>query len=52
VIAKDVQRRYGVHYVGRLPEVKERFFAISLERRVKHPAVVAILEGARESFFK
>lgn len=52
VIASDIQRRYGVHYVGRLSEVKERFFAMSLERKIKHPAVVAILEGARESFFK
>jgi len=52
VIATDIQRKYGVHYVGRLPDVKERFYAISLERRIKHPAVAAILEGARESFFK
>lgn len=52
VIAQDIQRKYGVHYVGRIPQVKERFYAISLERRIKHPAVAAILEGAREGFFK
>lgn len=52
VIAQDIQRRYNLQYVGRIREVKERFYAISLERRVKHPAVVEILEGARESFFK
>jgi len=52
VIASDIQREYRVHYVGRIPEIRERFYAISLERRIKHPAVAAILEGAREGFFK
>ena len=52
VIAQDVQRRYGLRYVGRLPEIKERFYAISLDRRIKHPAVSAILEQARASFFR
>jgi LysR family transcriptional activator of nhaA len=52
VIAQDVQRRYGLRYVGRLPEIKERFYAISLDRKIKHPAVNAILEQARASFFR
>ncbi len=52
VIAQDVQRRYGLRYVGRLPEIKERFYAISLDRKIKHPAVSAILEQARTSFFR
>ena len=52
VIAQDVQRRYGLRYVGRLPEIKERFYAISLDRKIKHPAVSAILEQARASFFR
>jgi len=52
VIAQDVQRRYGLRYVGRLPEIKERFYAISLDRKIKHPAVNAILEQARTSFFR
>ncbi|MGW8180259.1 MAG: LysR family transcriptional regulator, partial [bacterium] len=29
VIAQDVQRRYSLRYVGRLPEIKERFYTIS-----------------------
>jgi LysR family transcriptional activator of nhaA len=52
VIAEDVKRRYGLEYVGRLVEIKDRFYAISLERRVKHPAVVSILERARETIFR
>lgn len=52
IIAQDVQRTYGLRYVGRLPEIKERFYAISLDRKIKHPAVSAILEQARTSFFR
>lgn len=52
VIAQDVQRRYKLTYIGRLPEIKERFYAISLDRKIKHPAVSAILEQARSSFFR
>jgi len=34
--------------VGRLDEVRERYFAISVERRLKHPAVIAISAAANE----
>ena len=52
VIAEAVQRNFALQYVGRLPEIKERFYAISLERKIKHPAFVAILENARETFLR
>jgi LysR family transcriptional activator of nhaA len=44
----DVKRRYGVACIGRTTEITEEFFAISVERRIKHPCVVAITEGARD----
>jgi LysR family transcriptional activator of nhaA len=37
--------------VGRAPEVKERIYAVSAERRLKHPAVVAITDDARRELF-
>jgi LysR family transcriptional activator of nhaA len=37
--------------VGRIPGIRERFYAISVERRLKHPAVVAITEAARTELF-
>jgi LysR family transcriptional activator of nhaA len=37
----------GLVVVGRTDAVRERFFAISPERRLKHPAVVAISQRAR-----
>jgi LysR family transcriptional regulator, transcriptional activator of nhaA len=32
-------------------EVRERFYAISVERKLKHPAVVAISEAAQQHLF-
>jgi len=47
VIARDVQRQYAVKVIGQVENVRERFFAISLDRKLKHPAVVAISEAAK-----
>lgn len=51
VLEADVARQYGVQVVGRVPEVRERFYAISVERKLKNPAVVAISEAARHDLF-
>ncbi len=50
-IDAEVQKQYGVHLVGRLSHVRERFYAISVERRLKHPAVIAICESAKKELF-
>jgi LysR family transcriptional regulator, transcriptional activator of nhaA len=50
-VEKEVCRQYGVSVIGRAPEVKERFYAVSVERRLKNPAVIAISEVAREQLF-
>lgn len=50
-IEPEIRRQYGVSVVGRADEVRERFYAISVERRLKHPAVLAISQAARESLF-
>jgi LysR family transcriptional activator of nhaA len=51
VVERAVCRQSGVRVVGRLPEVRERFYAISAERRLKHPAVVAISSAAKADLF-
>ncbi len=51
VIEKEVRRQYQVHVIGRLPEVRDRFYAVSVGRRLEHPAVAAISEAAREKLF-
>lgn len=50
-IAEEIARQYGVQEIGRTAEVRERFYAISAERRLKHPAVIAISQAARERLF-
>ena len=51
VIAREIVRQYGVKLVGRTEGPVERFFAISAERRLKHPGVVAISAAARSELF-
>ncbi|MGL4552303.1 MAG: LysR family transcriptional regulator [Gemmataceae bacterium] len=46
-----VCRQYEVELVGRLGSVREQFYVVSAERRLKHPAVVAISDAAREKLF-
>ncbi len=47
--AGEVMRQTGAVEVGQTLEIRERFFAISVERRLSHPAVVAVSEAARRS---
>lgn len=51
VVQEEIRRAYSVRAVGRLEAVRERFYAISVERKLKHPAVVAISERARTELF-
>jgi len=50
-IEAEVESQYNAVCIGRADELKERFYAISVERRVLHPVVAAIMETARESLF-
>jgi len=50
-IADDVRRRYGVQQVGELEGIRERFYAITVERRLANPAVIAISDSARHGLF-
>lgn len=51
VIESDIETQYGVKAIGRSKEIIEEFFAISIERRVTHPCVVAIAGAARTKLF-
>ena len=50
-VEDHVRDKYGVEVIARTDEVRERFYAISAERRIKHPAVAAITMAAREDLF-
>ncbi len=47
----EISQMYRVQILGQVPNVQERFYAISPERKLKHPAIVAITERARETIF-
>lgn len=50
-VEQDVLDKYGVEVIGRTEEITERYYLISPERRIKHPAVTAITEHARNDLF-
>ena len=51
ILEKHLTRLHRVKVLGRTDAVRNRFYAISVERRLKHPAVVAICETARRELF-
>jgi LysR family transcriptional activator of nhaA len=51
VLEKQFRQERKLRVVGRVDTVRNRFFAISVERKLKHPAVVAICETARHELF-
>jgi LysR family transcriptional activator of nhaA len=50
-IAGYVIERYQVAVVGHIDSVRERLFAITTERRLTHPAIVAVSQTARSEIF-
>ncbi len=51
VVEIEIMRQYDVEIVGRIEAVQERFYAITRRSKLKHPAMTAILENARENLF-
>ena len=45
-VQSEIQERYGCYLIGRISELQEQFYAITAQRRIKHPAIIAILEKA------
>lgn len=52
VVENEVRREQNLRVVGRTDQVRERFYAISVEEKLKHPAVLAIWEAARRDIFQ
>jgi len=49
VMEGTIQREFGVKLLGQATDVRERFYAISMEPKLKHPAVVAVCDAARKA---
>lgn len=52
IIEDEVKKSFGLEVVGRSNTLKQKFYAISAERKVTHPAVAAICDTARDKIFK
>ena len=52
VLEAELHRRHLVEVVGRAESLRQRFYAISVERKLKHPAVIAIRETAKRDLFR
>jgi hypothetical protein len=50
-IAEHVCRQYDVREVGRIDSVVEQFYAITTERRMRHPATLAVSQAAAREVF-
>ncbi len=51
VMERDTVEQYGVEWIGRTEELVDEFYAVSVERRITHPCVVAITGAARGQLF-
>ena len=49
MMERAIEREFGVKVIGQAGDVREQFYAISMERKLNHPAVVAVCDAARKS---
>jgi LysR family transcriptional regulator, transcriptional activator of nhaA len=52
VLVDEIESRHKVQHVGTIDGVEEHFYAISIERRITHPCVLAITRAARSELFQ
>ena len=50
VMSQEIVRQYRVQIVGRMEDVRQRFYGLTVERRLRHPAVIAISQSATQTF--
>jgi LysR family transcriptional activator of nhaA len=51
VLEDEIHAQYGVETIGRADDVRQAFYAITVERRLRHPAVVTLAGAARDALF-
>jgi LysR family transcriptional activator of nhaA len=52
VFEAEFRRRYRVQVVGHAKPARQQFYAISVDQRLHHPAVAAIVQAARQEVFR
>ena len=51
VLEEETCAQFGVQVIGHSAELVEEFYAVSIERRISHPCVLAITDAARGQLF-
>lgn len=51
-VENEIRDQFSLHRVCEVPNAREEFYAITLERRLRHPAILAMSEAARTSLFR
>lgn len=51
-IRKEIEKQFGLQLLLEIPNAIERFYAITVERKLTHPAIVAISKAVRETLFR
>lgn len=51
VFESEFRRRHGVEVVGHVKALRQQFYAISIDRKIAHPAVMSIVRAARQDVF-
>jgi LysR family transcriptional activator of nhaA len=51
VTKADTMQQFGVEVIGHSEELRDEFYAVSVEKRITHPCVVAITDSARGQLF-
>lgn len=52
IVAEEVEQHYHCKTLGVLGDVEEKFYAITVEKNVQHPAVALVCQQARDVFFR
>ncbi len=51
-IQSEIEKQFGLKLLLEIPGSVERFYAITVERRIRHPAIAAICESAQQILFR
>lgn len=52
VLGTEICAEFGVEEIGRSPEIEQRYYAITVQKRITHPCTEAIARIAREKLFQ
>lgn len=51
-VEEEICHQFGVRVVGRIESIRERFYLLALESRLRNPAIAAVLESARSGIWR